>query len=79
MQTKLAVLEVLKTRGLTKYALAKRLGCHPVSINQWLANTRMSADYANKFERLFGVEIDDCYDTRPAPANNGRASAVRTS
>jgi len=58
MDTKAAVEEVLDT-GLSKYALAKALGCFPVSVNQWLRGTKMSDKYSDKFTELYGITIDD--------------------
>jgi len=59
MQTKEAVATVLAS-GLSKYALAKSLGCAgTVSVNQWLANTKMSDKFTDKFKALYGIEIDD--------------------
>lgn len=69
MLTKDAVQTVL-SQGFTKYALAKQLGCNPVSINQWLRGTRMSAVYADKVELLFNITVTDTYDTQTTSSRN---------
>lgn len=76
MQTKEAVSFVLNAKGLTKYALAKSLGSAPVSVNQWLRGTRMSAAKAEKFKQLYIIEIEDTYDSKATPTNNGRANTL---
>ena len=59
MKTKEAVEQVLAS-GLSKYALAKSLNCAgAVSVNQWLANTKMSSAFVDKFEVLYGIRISD--------------------
>lgn len=64
MKTSEAVLEVLQTRNLSKYRLAKDLGVvSSTSINQWLAGTRMSDTVAKKFKELYGIEICDSFST----------------
>lgn len=60
MKTADAVQYVLDVTELTKYRMAKELGLvSATSINQWLANTKMSGVFADKFEELYGVKIDD--------------------
>lgn len=59
MKTKQAVSFVLKQHSLTKYALAKRLGAQPPSVDQWLRRTRMSKAYADKFYSEFKVMVTD--------------------
>jgi DNA-binding transcriptional regulator YdaS (Cro superfamily) len=59
MKTKQAVNFVLKQTGLTKYALAWKLGCAPASVDQWTKRTRMSRAYAAKFYNLFKITITD--------------------
>lgn len=61
MKTKQAVQLVLDTKGLSKYALAQSLGAYPISVNQWLRGTRMSQPFADKFEELYGITIDDTF------------------
>ena len=58
MTTTEAINSIL-TSGRTKYSVAKELGCHPVSINQWLRGTKMSKEYADKVVELHGIKIDD--------------------
>lgn len=79
MQTKEAVEFVLNAKGLTKYALAKSLKAAPVSVNQWLRGTRMSAPKALLFKKLYLIEIEDIYDSTPSPNRNGRKSSLSTS
>jgi len=63
MLTAEAVREVLRTKGLSRYRLAKSLSmASSTSINQWLRNTRMSTEVAERFELLYGIEIDDAFD-----------------
>jgi len=59
MKTKQAVKFVLQHEGFTKYALAQKLGCAPVSIDQWLKRTRMSKAYAAKFYQTFKIMVTD--------------------
>lgn len=59
MKTKQAINFILKHEGLTKYALAQRLGCAPVSIDQWLKRTRMSKAYAKLVLKHFGIIVTD--------------------
>lgn len=55
-----AVEYVLCLTDLTKYRMAKELGlASATSINQWLRGTRMSEEFAKKFEELYGVEVND--------------------
>ena len=61
MNTKEAVTFVLETEGLSKYALAKSLDAYPISVNQWLRGTRMSEPFAELFEELYGIKIDDTF------------------
>ena len=68
MQTKEAVEYVLNAKGLTKYALAKSLKSAPVSVNQWLRGTRMSASKAMLFKKLYFIEIENTYDS-VSPSN----------
>lgn len=64
MNTAQAVEHVLNTEYLTKYALAKSLGMSSsTSVNQWLRGTRMGTVAAKKFQRLYGIKIDDTYDS----------------
>lgn len=76
MQTKEAVQFVLGSKGLTKYALAKSLNAAPVSVNQWLRGTRMSATKAALFKKLYFIEIENTYDPAPSPNRNGRKSSI---
>lgn len=59
MTTAQAVNYVLVREGLSKYRLAKILGCAPVSVNQWLRGTKMSDFYKHSMFNTFGVKIDD--------------------
>lgn len=59
MKTKQAVSFVLKQHNLSKYALAKKMGAQPPSVDQWLRRTRMSKAYALKFYQLFKVQVTD--------------------
>ena len=60
MNTADAVQFVLDMTELSKYRMAKELGlASATSINQWLRGTRMSEEFATKFEALYGVKIDD--------------------
>ena len=59
MNTKEAVQKVLDDNNFSKYELAQRLTCAPVSIDQWLRGTKMSIGYRNIFLDKFGVEIND--------------------
>lgn len=60
MNTTAAVEYVLSLTGLTKYRMAKELGlASATSINQWLRGTRMSEEFADKFEELYGVKVND--------------------
>jgi hypothetical protein len=69
MITKQAVLLTLANSGHTKYRMAKELGlASSTSINQWLANTRMSAYFAVKFEELYGIHIDDAVARTSRPS-----------
>ena len=61
MKTKEAVEHVLATKGLSKYALAQSLGAYPISVNQWLRGTRMSEPFAEQFEEIYGITIDDTF------------------
>jgi len=77
MLTKDAVVLILTKHKLTKYALAKALNCAAaVSVNQWLRGTRMSYTIAEKFKTLYGIEIDDYYDTKATSNRDGRASST---
>ena len=66
MNTKEAVMLVLKTTGLTKYALAKSLGmASSTSINQWLTgNVKMSEASAAMFEKTYSLKITDVFSQR---------------
>lgn len=60
MNTTEAVEYVLSLTDLTKYRMAKELGlASATSINQWLRGTRMSEEFADKFEALYGVKVND--------------------
>ena len=62
MLTAEAVREVLRTKGLSKYALAKSLELSSsTSINQWLRGTRMSTEVAERFKRQYGITISDAF------------------
>lgn len=61
LTTKEAVMHVLNKTGMTKYALAKSLDLAPVSVNQYLRNTRMSVDTAVRFYSLYSIKIKDMY------------------
>lgn len=61
MTTQEAVEHVLKTTGMTKYALAKSIHVTPTSITQYLKGTRMSEKPAMRFTIMYGVEISDVY------------------
>ena len=63
MKTKDAVERVMKTEALTAYGLGKALGMSPTSVSQWLVGTRMSTATAEKFTKLYGIEIDDTFST----------------
>ena len=58
MTTKEAI-ESMLVQDMTKYQLAKTMGCAPISINQWLRGTKMSDYYRHIFYKRFGIEIDD--------------------
>lgn len=79
MQTKEAVEFVLNAKGLTKYALAKSLGVAPVSVNQWLRGTRMSASKAMLFKELYFIEIENTYDSVSTSNNASRKNSLSTS
>ena len=63
MNTKSAVQKVLDDENLSQYRLAQTLGASSASVGQWLSNTKMSTNYAEKFERLYGITIDDAVNT----------------
>jgi len=68
MKTKEAVAFVLKEYKLSKYRLAKNLGVvSSTSVNQWLTQSRMSQDVANRFESLYHIKISDAYDSLSTP------------
>lgn len=71
MQTKEAIEFVLNTKTITKYALAKSLGVAPVSVNQWLRGTRMSASKAELFKKVYLIEIENSYDTKRTSSGDG--------
>lgn len=52
---------ILVGRGLSKYRIAKSLGVAPVSINHWLANTKMSEANAEKMLKVFNIEVTDSF------------------
>lgn len=60
MRTKEAV-EYLISTGLTKYRIAKTLGITPVSINQYLNGTKVSAKTAGLFKSHFSIDISDAF------------------
>lgn len=64
MLTKEAVQFVLDSKRMSKYALAKSLKSAPVSVNQWLSGTRMTAAKAELFKQLYVIQIEDVYDTK---------------
>lgn len=76
MQTKEAVEFVLNAKGLTKYALAKSLNAAPVSVNQWLRGTRMSASKAKLFKKLYFIEIENTYDPIPSSKRTGTKDSL---
>ena len=59
MTTNQAIEYLLRTYGWSKYKLAQRIGCAPVSIDQWLKGTKMGAQYRAIVKRKFGVEVND--------------------
>lgn len=61
LTTKEAVQHVLTKTGMSKYALAKSLGLAPVSISQYLRNTKMSEQTAHNFYLKYGIIIMDAY------------------
>ncbi len=79
MQTKEAVEFVLNAKGLTKYALAKSLKSAPVSVNQWLRGTRMSASKAMLFKQLYFIEIENVYDTISASTRVSTENSLSSS
>lgn len=58
--TKEAV-NILISRGMSKYRIAKELDMSPVSVNHWLSKTAMSEKTAAKVKELFGIEITDAF------------------
>lgn len=72
MKLQVAILTVLSSENLSKYRLAKELGlASSTSINQWLrGNTRISVKFADKFELLYGIKIDDAVSTSNNPQSN---------
>lgn len=65
MNTKQAVISVLKETKRSKYWLAKQLGVQPIMISNYIRErkpSRMSKPTADTFEQLFGITIDDVYN-----------------
>lgn len=60
MTTEQAITYLLNTLNCSKYELAQRIGCAPVSINQWLRGTKMGPQYRKELNERFGVVVDDC-------------------
>lgn len=63
MKTADAVATVLGERMFSKYRLAQSLGAAAASVNQWLAGTRMSKAYADKFKEQYSIEVTDATKT----------------
>ena len=61
MKTRDAVIHVLKEEGISKYKMAKDIGVQPIMINHYLNKCRMRQDTANRFQLVYGIEIDDVY------------------
>lgn len=61
MKTRDAVIHVLKEEGISKYKLAKDIGCTPIMINHYLNITRMRQGIADRFKLAYGIDIDDVY------------------
>ena len=74
MTTMEAVLHVLSiNKGMSKYALAGRLGRRPIMVDNWLNGTRMGGETADRFEDTFGIEITNAY--RPGVKANEAISS----
>lgn len=48
-------------RNMTKYYIAKELGCRPIMIDNWLNGkiTSMSDHYIARFKDVFNIEIEN--------------------
>lgn len=59
VMTSIEAVQCLLSMGLSKYAIAKSIGAFPVSVDQWLAGTRMSIKYITKMKEIHGLTIND--------------------
>lgn len=54
-----AIEVVLATRGITKYAIAKRIGRTPSMINRYLEGVNASPEVADRILVNFGISITE--------------------
>lgn len=58
---------LMQTKGMTKYQLAKEIGCHQTSVTNWLENgTVPQKRTLGAISNLFGLSVDElCSDVLP--------------
>lgn len=67
MNTREAVIYVLKEEGISKYRMGYDLGVRPIMIDHYLNKSRMKQDTADKFEAKYNIHIDDVYNPTVIP------------
>jgi len=65
METKKAVLKVLKDTGKSRYWIAKQIEVNPIMVSHYIRENkpcRMSVKTAAKFKEAFDIEITNAYN-----------------